>query len=98
MQWQPMPTPGVPADQPSRSLSRRALLWAVPSVALAISGDAGFFGESSEKPLHSSTVAIGDDQQRVLVPPGQLWTAPGSRVLNSAVQRDQLRQEEAAWQ
>ena len=98
MQWQPAPTPGVPEDQPARSLSRRTLLWAVPSVALAFSGDAGFFGEASEKPLHSSTVAIGDDQRRVLVPPDRQWTDPGSRVLNSAAQRDQLRQQEVAWQ
>jgi glucoamylase len=81
------------------SPSRRAFLWAVPIAALAVAGGSRTLRSGGEAylPLFSSTVAIGDHQQRVLVPPDANWTEPGSRVLRTASQRVLLRQQELAW-
>lgn len=98
MEWHPLPGPGLPGAPPIRSLSRRALLWSVPSVVLAVSGDSGIFHVPGRRRLHSSTVAITDNQARVLVPPHAEWTEPGSRVLSQARHRLELLEQEATWQ
>jgi glucoamylase len=81
-------------------MSRRTLLWAVPSVGLYVAGGSRLLGvfTDARTRLYSSTVAIGDDQRRVLVPPDETWTEPGSRVLRSAGQYLELRQQELKWQ
>jgi len=84
----------------SGRVSRRTLLWAVPSVAFYVAGGSRILGEFTDArtPLYSSTLAIGDDQRRLLVPADEDWTGYGSRVSRDAVQYLELRRQETKWQ
>lgn len=81
-------------------LSRRTFLWGLPPTVLSTQLGSRLLYDSRhvKVPLYSSTVAIGDDGRRFLVPPGEDWTNAGSRILRTASQRIELQRQEAAWQ
>lgn len=80
-------------------VSRQAVLWGAPVLALStVAGGRLLYDSRHVKvPLYSSTVALGDDEQRFLVPPADDWTTPSSRILRGADEFVELHEQETGW-